>query len=55
MKNEQLVVFFLNWIATNAPQLTFLLVVLIPIMALLLVGYALYVLHNNISRGGVND
>jgi len=40
MKKETLDV--LDWLATHAPQLVQLLTALVPVLALLVVGYALY-------------
>ncbi|MBI2768350.1 MAG: hypothetical protein HYX47_01900 [Burkholderiales bacterium] len=42
MKKETLDV--LDWLASHAPELAQLLIALIPVLALLVVGYALHVI-----------
>lgn len=48
---QELLLFCLQWLATNAPTLIQLLGALAPVMALGVVGYALHVTH---KRGGRN-
>lgn len=43
MKKEELLLFCLNWLSANAPSLVQLLTALVPVMALGVAGYALYV------------
>ncbi|HXS54006.1 MAG TPA: hypothetical protein VN782_15835 [Usitatibacter sp.] len=42
MKNQDLVVFCLNWLQMNSALIVQLLQVLLPFAALAVVGYALY-------------
>lgn len=50
MKND-LVVLVLAWLATNTPQLIQLLAALVPVIALLVVGYAVHAIVQNIKGG----
>ena len=49
MKDKDLLYFCLDWITANTPSLIQLLAALVPVMALAVVGYALYVTH---KKGG---
>ncbi|MBI0320675.1 MULTISPECIES: hypothetical protein [Bacteria] len=44
MKKEDLVVFSLGWLAANTPQLVQLLNALLPVIAIAVAGYALYLI-----------
>lgn len=49
METKDLLLFCLQWLPTNAPTLIQLLGALVPVMALGVAGYALYVAH---KKGG---
>ena len=46
---KELLLFCLNWISANTPSLVQLLGALVPVVALVVVGYALHVTH---KKGG---
>ncbi len=44
MKREDIVIFFLGWIAANTPLLVQLLQALLPVLAVAALGYAVHVI-----------
>lgn len=43
MKDEELLLFCMDWLSANTPSLVQLLAALVPVMSLGVAGYALYV------------
>lgn len=50
METKELLLFSLQWLTANAPSLIQLLGALVPVMALGVAGYALYVAHRKGGR-----
>lgn len=50
METKEILLFCLQWLPANAPLLIQLLGALVPVMALGVAGYALYVTHKKGSR-----
>lgn len=50
MKNEQ-IFSILDWLTANTPQVVQLLGALVPLLALLVVGYAVYAIVQTLKRG----
>lgn len=54
MKKEDVLVFCLGWVAANTPQLVALLHALLPVLAVGVVGYAMYVTRRG-DKGSKHD
>jgi hypothetical protein len=50
VKKEELLFYCLDWLAANTPSLVQLLVALVPVMAMGVAGYALYVVSKKDGR-----
>lgn len=48
--DKELLLVCLNWVSVNTPSLVQLLSALAPVMALIVVGYALHVTHKKGDR-----
>lgn len=50
METPSLLIFLLDWLTANTAEVVYLIEALVPVLALFLVGYALYVVERNNTR-----